>query len=52
VKQVTEAGQAAEFAAGTVRTARRRCNQPVDSTATTQGWMWTIREDTETRLAA
>ena len=42
--QVAQAGRDAGFSPDTVRVARRRCQPPVASVGTPDGWMWTISE--------
>jgi len=48
--QVTQAGRDAGFAPDTVRVARRRCQPPVASVGTPDGWMWTISDTGELEL--
>jgi len=50
--QVTQAGRDAGFAPDTVRVARRRCQPPVASVGTPDGWMWTISDTGELQLTA
>jgi len=50
--QVTQAGRDAGFAPDTVRVARRRCQPPVASVGTPDGWMWTISDTGELELTA
>jgi len=48
--QVTQAGLNSGFTAEQIRVARRRCNPPITSTATADGWIWAI-DDTKAKLA-